>query len=420
MAQQTIVLGISGGIAAYKAPELIRQLIGSGYRVIPVLTSAATHFVTNATLTAVSGEKVRQTLWDEDAERAMGHIELARVADAIVIAPATANVIAKITYGIADDLLTTIYAATQAPVLLAPAMNQEMYRHYPTQRNLRQLRERGVQIVGPNSGDQACGETGPGRMSEPHEIVTVVEAVLAHSSTPSPDVRGSAEGINVLVTAGPTRERIDPVRYLTNASSGRQGFAVASAARAIGAEVTLISGPVSLDTPPGVHRIDVESAAEMHEAVHDRLGNCDVMFAVAAVADYKPSTSHDEKIKKSQKATEEQWSLELEETVDVVASVTKLEHRPFMVGFAAETNDVLQHAREKRLRKKLDVIVVNDVSDRTIGFDSFENRVTLIHDCGEVEIPYANKDVIAERIVRETFGLLTRERKHSELNGSTH
>ena len=418
MLQQTIVLGITGGIAAYKTPELARQLTSSGYRVLPVLTKAAENFVAKATLAAVTGERVRQSLWDVDAERAMGHIELARLANVFLVAPATANVIAKFAHGVADDLVSTIYTATHAPVVIAPAMNQQMYNHLALQRNLAQLKEDGVHIVGPNSGDQACGEVGPGRMSEPHEIATAIGKLMVQSDAPLVTSSGIAAGVRVLVTAGPTRERVDPVRYLTNASSGRQGFAVAAAAQALGASVTLISGPVSLDTPPGVNRVDVESAAEMHDAVHENLEGCDVLFAVAAVADYKPALSHDVKIKKAA-VKSDNWSLELVETVDVVESVTKLKNRPFLVGFAAETNDVLQHAREKRIRKQLDVIVLNDVSDKSIGFDSFENKVTLIHDEGEIEIPFASKDVIAERIVSETMSLLARGDNATTSNGST-
>ena len=417
MAHQTIVLGITGGIAAYKTPELVRQLTSSGYRVIPVLSKAGENFVTEATLAAVSGEKVRNSLWDAEAERSMGHIELARLADLFLVAPATANVLAKFAQGIADDLISTIYTATQAPVLLAPAMNQQMFKHAPTQRNLRRLMADGVQVIGPNSGDQACGEIGVGRMSEPDEIVTAVSAAMSQSGGNLASTKGLATGIRVMVTAGPTRERIDPVRYLTNASSGRQGFAVAAAAQAKGADVTLISGPVTLETPPGVHRINVESAAEMLDRVHENLGECDVLFAVAAVADYRPRKQHDAKIKKSAQPAAE-WSLALEETVDIVTSVTKLEKRPFLVGFAAETNDVLRHARDKRLRKHLDVIVVNDVSDKSIGFDSPENKVTLIHDGGDVEIPFATKDVVAERIVSETLSLLAQSNRSTAFNGS--
>lgn len=418
MADQTIVLGITGGIAAYKTPELVRQLTSLGYRVVPVLTRAAENFVTSATLAAVSGEKVRQSLWDDEAERSMGHIELARAADLFVVAPATANAIAKFAHGVADDLVSTIYAATHAPVLLAPAMNQQMFKHRPTQRNLRQLTDDGVQLVGPNSGDQACGEVGVGRMSEPHEIVSAIREALVRSGDRPANSEGSATGIRVLVTAGPTRERIDPVRYLTNASSGRQGYAIASAAQEQGAEVTLISGPVALDTPAGVQRINVESAADMYERVHENLDECDILFAVAAVADFRPRKLHDTKIKKSVQESDK-WSLELEETLDIVTSVTNIEDKPFIVGFAAETNNVLQHARDKRLRKNLDVIVVNDVSDQSIGFDSLENKVTLIHDGGEVDIPFAAKDVIAERIVNQTLRLLAQTDTSEAANGST-
>ncbi len=409
MAQGTIVLGIAGGIAAYKTPELVRQLTALGYRVLPVLTHAAESFVTPFTLGAVSGETVRRSLWDETAERAMGHIELARLADVLAIVPATANVLAKLANGLADDLLTTVYVATQAPVVVAPAMNQQMFAHVATQRNLRRLQEDGVRIVGPNVGDQACGETGPGRMSEPSEIVAVIQGIMNQDLNKMTLPTTLADGINILVTAGPTRERIDPVRYLTNASSGRQGFALADAARAMGANVTLISGPVSLDTPSGVKRVNVESAQEMHDAVHDHLTGCDVMFAVAAVADYKPRRPHDRKIKKTMD-TRAEWSLALAETTDIVASVAQLTKRPFLVGFAAETHNVLQSARDKRLRKHLDAIVVNDVSDPTIGFDSHENRVTLIHAKGEVEIPFASKRVVAERIVSETLRLFGKVR----------
>lgn len=411
MAQPTVVLGIAGGIAAYKTPELIRQLKADGYRVVPVLTSAGAKFVTPTTLAAVSEETVRDSLWDDAAERSMGHIELARLADLLVIAPATADVMAKFALGIADDLVTTIYAATEAPTLIAPAMNQQMYQHQATQRNLTQLRADGVRIVGPNSGDQACGENGPGRMSEPAEIVEAVGELLTSS------IGGPAEGLNILVTAGPTRERIDPVRFLTNSSSGRQGFAVAAAAQALGAEVTLVSGPVSLSTPNGVERIDVESTQEMHDVIHANLAECDILFAVAAVADYKPKTTNSEKIKKSVDAGNE-WSLALEETVDVVQSVAKLSDRPLIVGFAAETNNVLEHAREKRIRKSLDVIVVNDVSDKEIGFDSEHNRMTLISGESEIDIPFATKDVVAKRIVLESLQMLVNTSQRSDQNGT--
>ena len=416
MASQTIVLGITGGIAAYKIPELIRQLTAADHRVITVVTDAATRFVTRTTLAAVSGEPVHQSLWDESADRAMGHIELAREADILVVAPATADILAKFAHGFADDLLSTIYAATDAPVLVAPAMNQQMFNHAPTQRNLAQLKAEGVHVVGPNSGDQACGEVGPGRMSDPEEIAAAIDRILQRPTEQIEAHQPILKGLKVLVTAGPTREALDPVRFLTNASSGRQGFALAAAAQAMGADVTLISGPVALETPEGVNRVDVVSTADMHDVVHQHVGACDVMFAVAAVADYKPRTAQDVKIKKSRDSNSG-WSLDLEETVDIVESVTNLDQRPFLVGFAAETHDVLEHARAKRVRKKLDAIVVNDVSDQSIGFDSHENRVTFIHDEGEIEIPFAAKSVIAERILTEVNALLEQTSSRTTANG---
>ena len=417
MAQKTIVLGITGGIAAYKTPELVRQLVSACYRVIPVLTEAAEQFVTAVTLAAVAGENVCQSLWDEDAERNMSHIELACLADVLVVAPATANVLAKFANGLADDLLSTIFAATNEPTLLAPAMNQQMFAHAATQRNLVQLRSDGVHVIGPNTGAQACGDFGAGRMAEPSEIVGAVTTILEDASGVSKLPETFADRIKVLVTAGPTRERLDPVRFLSNSSSGRQGFAIAAAAQTMAAEVTLVSGPVALKTPPGVRRIEVESALEMHNAVQQNLANCDVLFAVAAVTDYRPRATRDEKIKKSAEQTTA-WSLDLEETVDVVGAVAKREGRPYIVGFAAETNDVLEHARAKRVRKNLDVIVVNDVSDKTIGFDSSENKVTLIHESGEIDIAYASKQVIAQRVVSESLRLLGRARTSAMLNGS--
>ena len=397
--KKTIVLGITGGIAAYKAPELVRLLTTKGYRVIPVLTEAASQFVTATTLAAVSGERVRQDLWDSEAEAAMGHIELARAADLLLIAPATAASIGKFANGLADDLLSTVYLATSAPVLLAPAMNQQMYLHRSTQRNLKRLVADRVELIGPEEGDQACGEVGPGRMTEPVNIVAAVEERLSRSRVVVP-----LHGFEVVVTAGPTREAIDPVRFLSNSSSGRQGFALAAAAAGMGARVTLISGPVSLPTPDGVERIDVVTAKEMHDVVLSLVDDCDLLLAVAAVADYRPEVVLDQKIKKSEQS-KPHLSLNLVETEDVVAAVSKHENRPFLVGFAAETDDVLNKARQKRIRKGLDVIVLNDVSKSDIGFDSANNRVTIIHERDEKEIPFGSKEEIAEAILREVGGL---------------
>ena len=418
MTSKTIVLGISGGIAAYKTPELVRQLTGRGYRVIPVLTAASKEFVTVHTLAAVSGETVRDDLWDRQAEHAMGHIELARLADVLVVAPATANTIAKFTHGQSDDLLSTVYTATTAPTLVAPAMNQQMYEHVATQRNLAQLVADGVHLIGPRDGEQACGEVGPGRMSEPEEIADEIDALLGDASSGQTGKPRYKKGsLRAVVTAGPTREPIDPVRYLSNASSGRQGFAIAEALQRIGAEVTLVSGPVSLETPKHVHRIDVTTAEEMHGVVLNKIPSCDLLFAVAAVADYRPDVAQSQKIKKSSLA-KQQLQLNLIETEDIVRSVAKLPNRPFMAGFAAETENVLENARQKRERKGLDVIVLNDVSKREIGFDSSHNAVTLIHAGGEVEIPYANKSDVADQIVSQVVSLLQDERKRELHNGS--
>lgn len=419
MAEKTIVLGISGGIAAYKTPDLVRRLKARGFRVIPVMTEAAQEFVTSTALLAVSSEAVRDDLWDQQAEQGMGHIELARSADLLLVAPATANTIAKFANGVADDLLSTLYLATTAPTLVAPAMNQQMFRHQATQRNLDQLREDGVQVVGPNVGDQACGEFGPGRMSEPHEIVDVVEGLLGQQAVTQPTPNPTRNlNIRALVTAGPTREPIDPVRYLSNASSGRQGYAIATALKRIGAEVTLVSGPVSLESPAGVQRIDVTTTAEMHAVVLSQLEQCNLVFAVAAVADYKPRDVKSQKIKKSSNESSA-MALDLVETEDIVKSITAQDDRPFVVGFAAETDDVLENARRKRVRKGLDVIVLNDVSNQEIGFDSSHNAVTLIHSTGETVIPYASKADVADQIVSQVIDLYEDHQAQKASNGST-
>ena len=386
-----ILLGISGGIAAYKAPLVVRNLRNLGADVVPVLTQNATRFVTETALQAVADNRPRTDLWDAEAEAAMGHIELARWADAVVIAPATANLIARLAHGIADDLLTTLYLATTAPVFVAPAMNVKMWEHVATQRNLERLRHDGVTVLGPDDGEQACGEFGPGRMIEPDEIA---EKVIAAIGTKVLD------GIRVLITAGPTREFLDPVRFISNRSSGRQGFAFAEAARDAGADVTLVAGPVHLSTPTGVERIDVVSAQEMKDAVTKRAPDADIFVSVAAVADYRPHTVHGQKLKKSQQSSTN-FRVALKENEDIVGSIAGVEPRPFVVGFAAETESPLEYAREKRRRKCMDAIVVNDVSDAAIGFDSSDNAVTLIHAGGEVGLPKMRKGAIARRLVDE-------------------
>ena len=391
-----ILLGIGGGIAAYKTPELVRLLRAAAMRAIPVLTANAQRFVTPMALQAVAGERPRTDLWDAEAESSMGHIELARWADAVLIAPATANLMARLAGGLADDLLTTTCLAATAPVLLAPAMNTVMWQHPATQRNVERLRADGCVLLGPAEGEQACGEFGPGRMMEPAEIVESVRGVLAQSSC--------LAGLNVLVTAGPTREFLDPVRFISNRSSGRQGFAFAAAARNAGAEVTLVAGPVHLQTPPGIRRIDVVSAAEMKDAVAAHVSAADIFVSVAAVADYRPSHFYEQKLKKSDRESTE-MQVALKENADIVGSIAGAERRPFVVGFAAETENALAYARDKRRRKGMDAIVVNDVSKADIGFDSADNAATLIHGSGEVAFPKASKEVLARRLVEEVAAL---------------
>ena len=383
-----IVLGVSGGIAAYKAPDLVRRLRERGAEVQVVMTAGAQRFVTPTTFQAVAGREVRAEVWDPAAEAAMGHIELARWADLILLAPATADLIARLASGRADDLLATLVLATDAKVALAPAMNRLMWAHPATQANIAILRHRGVEVLGPGRGEQACGETGDGRMLEPLEIVSGVERLLpAAEST-------VLAGKHVLITAGPTRERLDPVRYISNRSSGKMGFALADAARAAGAEVTLVAGPVNLPTPTGVKRIDVESAAQMHAAVEAAVGLADVFIATAAVADYRPAVVAERKIKKSGERVE----IVLERTPDILASVAARAQRPFVVGFAAETHDVETYARGKLESKNLDLIAANEVGDDK-AFDRDDNSLIVLWREGRVPIGPASKQVVAKELI---------------------
>ena len=402
MQGKRIVLGIGGGIAAYKTPSLVRQLVAAGMDVIPVLTESAHHFVTATVLTTLSGNRVRADLWDLDAENSMGHIELARWADTLLIAPATANLLARLAHGQSDDLLTTLYLATTAPTIVAPAMNVEMWNHNTTKRNIGVLKTDGVYVIGPEHGEQACGEIGLGRMLEPEDIVSQLLATTG-------PISASMEGIKVLVTAGPTRESIDPVRYITNASSGKQGYAIAEAARDAGAVVRLVSGPVALPSPRGVQQIPVTTAAEMKAAVLDLAGDIDIMFGVAAVADYRPIHSEPHKIKKTQQ-NGPSISMDLVENDDILASVAALPDPPYLVGFAAETQNPIKNAVHKRERKCLDAIVVNDVSDRSIGFDSDENEVTLLHADGETTFDRSTKAQIANKLVSAISALYAKKR----------
>lgn len=361
------------------------------------MTRSAAHFVTETSLQAVADNRVRSDLWDAEAEAAMGHIELARWADAIVVAPATAHVIARLATGLGDDLLTTVCLATTAPLFLAPAMNRQMWEHPAVQRNLASLRGDGTRILGPADGEQACGETGPGRMLEPAQIVAELARQLA-------DRPRSMEGLNVLLTAGPTREPIDPVRYISNHSSGKQGYALARAARDAGANVTLVSGPVAIETPAGVRCIDVTTASEMYEAVDAALPETDIFIGVAAVSDYRPAEVQGRKIKKRDEPSD-MW-LELKENPDILARAA--EACPCAIGFAAETHDTLRHARDKLERKGCAAIVLNDVSDHDIGFDSDRNAVTLIEPSGETVFPIDSKETVADKLIDAIANLFQR------------
>jgi phosphopantothenoylcysteine decarboxylase/phosphopantothenate--cysteine ligase len=386
MQGKRILLGVTGGIAAYKSPDLVRRLRERGAEVQVVMTAAAQEFVTATTFQAVSGRPVRTDLWDATAEAAMGHIELARWAEVILIAPATADFLARLATGQANDLLTTLCLATQATVAVAPAMNHVMWSNAATRANAATLQQRGIQIFGPGSGDQACGEIGEGRMLEPLELVDRV-AALPHGD-------GPLRGRRVLISAGPTRERIDPVRFISNRSSGKMGFAVAQAAREAGAEVVLVSGPVSLPTPPGVRRIDVESAADMLTAVLKEVEGTDIFISTAAVADYRPARPADQKIKK----TSDTLDLCMERTSDVLATVAARADRPFVVGFAAETESVEQNARLKLLKKNLDMIAANEVGHDK-AFDCEDNQLIVLWRNGRHELGKASKLALARELV---------------------
>ena len=472
-----VVLGISGGIAAYKSPGIARRLKDAGHVVRVVMTAGAEAFVTPLTFQAVSGEPVHRDLLDETAEAAMGHIELARWADAVLIAPATANVMARLAHGFADDLLTTVCLATDAPIMLAPAMNQRMWRASATRANLDVLLARGVGTIGPDAGGQACGDVGPGRMSEPADVVGAfldglsVTAPAQKPSAPSipsapfvrkadaggpsgaaappgsghaaPRSRSASDcggsdadriggggghggapvphdaeaaplaGVRVLMTAGPTREAIDPVRFISNHSSGRMGFAAAAAARGLGADVTIVCGPVSLDPPAGVGIVPVDSAADMHREVMARAAECDVFIAAAAVADYAPASAAPGKVEK----TGAPLHLELRPTPDILAEVASLAAPPFTVGFAAETGDLERHALAKLERKGLDLIAGNRVGGPDgLGFDSDRNALLVLWPGGgRAELPPAPKIEIARQLldlVRERF-LAERSASHA-------
>ncbi len=380
-----ILLGVSGGIAAYKSADLVRRLRERGCEVQVVMTQGAQQFVTPLTFQAVSGRPVRSSLLDPAAEAAMGHIELARWADRILIAPATADVIGRLAAGLADDLLTTLCLASTAPLALAPAMNQQMWQAQAVQDNVATLQNRGVEIFGPGSGDQACGEVGPGRMLEPLELADLITGGATD---------GLLSGLKVLITAGPTREALDPVRFLTNRSSGKMGFALAAACQAAGAEVDLIAGPVSLPTPIGVRRHNVSSADEMMARADALVAGRQIFIATAAVVDYKPVEQRAHKIKKSA----DTMALKLEKTVDVLATLSHREPGLFTVGFAAETHEVERYARDKMQRKNLDMVCANQVGEGQ-GFDVDHNALTVYWPGGQRELGSKSKRALADELV---------------------
>ena len=387
-----IVLGVTGGIAAYKAAELVRLLRKQGAEVQVAMTEGATHFVTATTFQALSGQPVYLDQWDSRMANAMAHIDLSRQADLILVAPASADFLARIAHGHADDLLATMVLARDCPLLVAPAMNRQMWENPATQRNVAQLSADGVQLLGPASGEQACGEVGAGRMLEPEEIV---EALVAFFT---PKVLA---GRKLLLTAGPTFEAIDPVRGITNLSSGRMGYALARAAHCAGAEVTLVSGPVGLPTPRGVTRVDVRSALDMHAAVMARAADSDIFIAVAAVADYRVANAAAHKLKKDNGGIP---AIELVENPDILAEVAALKQGPFCVGFAAESQNLEEYAQNKRRKKNIPLIAGNLIQD---GFGGDDNRLVLFDDAGAHPLAPAAKSVLARELIEHVARLLT-------------
>jgi phosphopantothenoylcysteine decarboxylase/phosphopantothenate--cysteine ligase len=389
-----ILLGISGGIAAYKAPELTRRLRQRGAEVQIVMTASAEEFVTETALQAVSGRPIRSNLWDKEAEASMSHIELARWADAILIAPATAEIMARLASGAASDLLTTICLATEAPLAIAPAMNHVMWANPAVQKNRETLEERGVRVLGPDRGSQACGETGEGRMLEPDDIAAIV---CGPQLVTDDDL--ALTGKTVLITAGPTREPIDPVRFITNRSSGKMGYAIAAAALEQGARVILVSGPTAIQVPAGVAAEQVETAEQMFAATHAHAGDADIFIATAAVSDYRPVAVEEQKIKK----TDESMSIDLVRSPDILASVAALDDAPFAVGFAAETENVREYALGKLERKKLNMIVANQVGEGR-GFDSDVNAVDVYWNGGEQSFASIEKTELARELIKLIAG----------------
>lgn len=386
---KNILLGISGGIAAYKSAELVRLFSKKGAQVRVCMTASAQQFITPLTMQALSGHQVHSDLLDPQAELGMGHIELARWADAIVIAPATANTLAKITYGLADDLLTTVCLASKAPLAIAPAMNQQMWHNAATQHNVQTLQQRGVRVFGPAAGEQACGDVGFGRMLEPEHILDATEQLF------TPPTTNPLVGKRIVITAGPTREAIDPVRFISNRSSGKMGYAVAQAATALGATVTLISGHVALNCPANIERVNVESAQDMLNATLAYAPTADIFIATAAVADYTPVAIADRKIKKNA----DTFVLEMRRTTDILATVAQQFPQIFTVGFAAETHDLMTYARGKLERKGLDMIAANSVADGK-AFDQSTNALEVVWKDGHHSLPEMSKQQLAQDLMR--------------------
>ncbi len=387
LSNKRILLGVTGGIAAYKSADLVRRLQNAGADVRVVMTAAAQEFITPLTMQALSGNPVHTTLLDPEAEAGMGHIQLARWADLILIAPASADFIARLVQGQGNDLLTTVCLATAASIALAPAMNQGMWRNASTQANVEVLIQRKIQIFGPAAGEQACGDVGPGRMLEPLALVDAAAGLF---------VSGALAGKKVVITAGPTREAIDPVRYISNHSSGKMGYALAQAAMEAGAQTVLISGPTQLAPPERVEFIQVTTADEMLAASLAQAKGCDVFIAAAAVADYRPANIAPQKIKKT---AGESITLELVKNPDIVAQIAALEAKPFTVGFAAESENLLVHAQQKLTRKNLDVIIANDISVQGIGFNADDNAVVVIDKTQQQELTQRSKQQLARELI---------------------
>ncbi|EXD31507.1 MULTISPECIES: bifunctional phosphopantothenoylcysteine decarboxylase/phosphopantothenate--cysteine ligase CoaBC [Acinetobacter] len=407
---KNIILAVTGGIAAYKSAIIVRRLKDYGFNVRVVMTHGAQAFITPLTFQALSGNPVHTELLDPEAEAGMGHIELARWADLVLVAPASCDTLAKFAHGLADDLLSTLYLATKAPIWVAPAMNQQMWAAKATQRNLQTLVEDGVHVIMPDAGSQACGDVGLGRMPEPEQLAYQVREYFHKAQRAIAEKFGLLAGKHVVVTAGPTREAIDPVRYISNHSTGKMGFSLAAACYAAGAKVTLIAGPVTLDTPNGVQRVNVASAVQMLDASMQTLDEgCDIFIATAAVADYRVAQVADQKIKKAG----DELAVSLIKNPDIVATIAQQQQRPFMVGFAAETQNVEEYAAGKLVAKKLDMIACNDVSRKDIGFASDENAMTVFfaqsYHMNKRELEKASKQEISQQLVEAIADALKRK-----------